>query len=219
MNAGLPMSGASDGFKPGAEKRTPDPTAARARAKLPEFGDYELLEEIARGGMGIVYKARQKSLGRLVALKMILSGQLAGEEELKRFRTEAEAAAKLDHPNIVPIYEIGEHEGCPYFTMRLIEGSSLAAKIEAGTRNRADGKRERRRTQKASSPQPSPPEEEREKSIPGPSWAAKVMATVAEAVHHAHQRGVLHRDLKPSNILIGKDGQPCITDFGLAKVL
>jgi eukaryotic-like serine/threonine-protein kinase len=164
------------------------------------FGDYELLGELAHGGMGIVYYARQVSLNRAVALKIIRSGHFAAETEVERFRTEAQAAANLDHPNIVPLYEIGQHDGHHYFSMKLIEGGNLAEWIVARQRrpNYRESTNSQFRNQKSE---------------------IHLLSAVARAAHHAHQRGVLHRDIKPTNILIDAEGQPHLTDFGLAKLL
>ncbi len=142
-------------------------------------------EEIARGGMGVVYRARQISLNREVAVKMLLHGVLAGDNAIARFKAEATAVANLRHPNIVAIHEIGEHQGQHFFSMEFVTGRTLAEKVRDG-------------------PLPA-------------KLAATYLQRVAEAVHYAHEHGVLHRDLKPSNVLVDENDQPRVTDFGLAK--
>ena len=163
-----------------------DAPVATFKLDLPcQIGDYELKEELGRGGMGVVFKATQISLKREVALKMLLRGRLASEADAARFRQEAESVARLDHPGVVPVHEFGELDGRPFFSMKYVEGETLQQMLQDG---------------------PLPPR-----------YTARVLAAVARAVHYAHERGVLHRDLKPSNILIDRDGNPHVTDFGLAR--
>ncbi|MBI3417970.1 MAG: DUF1513 domain-containing protein [Verrucomicrobia bacterium] len=196
---------------------SPENSPPSAASQPRYFGDYELLGEIARGGMGVVYRARQLSLDRPVALKMILAGQFATPALVQRFHTEAEAAARLDHPHIVPIYEIGEHLGRHYYSMKLIEGGSLAGRISNG---------EFQNLKKSRGPKTEPGEalqrisaSSKNRHSPELRPSAFIISKVARAVHYAHQRGVLHRDLKPTNILIDDTGEPHLTDFGLAKLL
>ncbi len=168
------------------------PSAAPApanpvRTGRPSIPGYDILGKLGEGGMGVVYKARQQGLNRLVALKMIVGGSQARGDLLARFRVEAEAVARLRHPNILQIYDIGEVDGLPFVSLELLEGGDLDDRL-AGT------------------PQPG-------------RSGAELMATLARAVHAAHQAGIIHRDLKPANILFTQEGLPKITDFGLAKRL
>jgi len=161
---------------------------------MPEHvGEYEILGELGRGGMGVVYKARHTQLRRVVALKMLWGGEFARESYRARFRAEAEAVARLQHPNIVQIFDIGEWHtsstGPPiaYFTLEYVEGGSLNTRL--------DGKPQAHGT------------------------AVELLLTLAWAVHYAHGQGVVHRDLKPSNVLLTADGRPKLCDFGVAKML
>ncbi len=170
----------------------PSPAEPAARETVGEvfpqrFGGYDLLERVGQGGMGIVYRARQISLDRIVAVKVLPQGALAIKEQVLRFRTEAAAAGSLQHPNIVAIHEVGLWEDRHYLVMDFVEGQTLAELARGGPLRR-------RR-------------------------AARYVQQIAEAVHHAHEHGILHRDLKPSNVLIDAGDQPRITDFGLAKRL
>jgi serine/threonine protein kinase/WD40 repeat protein len=169
------------------------------RTDQASVGDFELLQELGRGGMGIVFRARQKSLNRTVALKMLLSGRFVAPELLKRFQVEAEAAAILDHPNIVPVFEVGETNGIPFYCMKYLDGSNLAQQLSQWDISKPELIKTEIRA--------------REIRI------AAILRTLAKAIHYAHQRGILHRDLKPSNVLIDSAGEPHITDFGLAKLV
>lgn len=166
--------------------------------ELSDDFDYELLERIGRGGMGVVYRARQRSLDRIVALKMIAVGDSASQGALARFRREAEMAAKLDHPNIVSIIEVGEFRADPFLVMRLVEGDDLASRMPDLA---------------------LPSEAKGADAYQAQTEIVRLIATVARAVDFAHTRGVLHRDLKPSNILLDQEGRPHLTDFGIAKSL
>jgi WD40 repeat protein/tRNA A-37 threonylcarbamoyl transferase component Bud32 len=165
-------------------------SALAGRSAMPrQVGDYEILEEVGRGGMGVVFRARHRQLHRVVALKMLLEA-FAASEERARFAAEAEAVARLHHPNIVQIYDVGEYTvqgrlSLPFLALEFVDGNNLAA--------HAAGRPQR------------------------PRQAASWVETLARAMHYAHSQGIIHRDLKPSNVLLTADGQPKICDFGVAK--
>lgn len=183
--------------EPPSVSGTQPTTAVKAgkRFDIPQLlGDYELLEELGRGGMGIVYRARQRSVNRLVALKVIRPDRLASmtkatkQKIIERFRTEAEAAARITHDNLVTVYEVGCEADCHFFSMRYVEGTSLSEKTR---KNPADNRQ-----------------------------AAEWIEPVCRAVDAVHRNGILHRDLKPQNILLeSSTGRTLLADFGLAKLI
>jgi tRNA A-37 threonylcarbamoyl transferase component Bud32 len=164
--------------------------AARPSEAPARLGDFRILREIGRGGMGVVYEAEQISLKRRVALKVLRFGAVADDEVLQRFRREAETVARLHHTNIVPTFAVGSEQDVHYYAMQLIEGKSLAGVIEEGQRGTG---------------------------LPSPADVARWGLHAAEALAYAHQRGIIHRDIKPSNLLIDTEGVLWLTDFGLAK--
>jgi tetratricopeptide (TPR) repeat protein/tRNA A-37 threonylcarbamoyl transferase component Bud32 len=203
-------TGGAPAFTPPVDSSQAATAGAGERALFRPFQpsnppDYEIVGELGQGGMGVVYQANQKSLHRRVALKMLRAGAHANADLRARFHVEAETLASLQHPNIVQIYEVGEHQGCPFMAMEFVEGGALSHYLRG-------------------QPQPA-------------RAAAELVATLARAMHAAHQRGIVHRDLKPANILLAtrsdKSGEPParptqrawqqaipkITDFGLAKRL
>lgn len=227
------------------------------------LGDFNVLREIGRGGMGIVYEAEQLSLGRRVALKVLPFAAVLGETQLQRFKNEARAAATLNHPNIVAVYAVGCHRGMHFFAMQLINGESLASILDE---LRVSKRAEREHSTPASKTSSSwcllqneavsgevnpelhsaatgpvatndknistPPARDTEGAAAGPTaidpaylnsksycrTVARLGVQAAEALHHAHENGVIHRDVKPGNLMLDKDGKLWITDFGLAQL-
>jgi tRNA A-37 threonylcarbamoyl transferase component Bud32 len=159
--------------------------AAAAIVAGQRIGEYEVIGELGRGGMGVVYKARHQQLNRVVALKMILSGKHTGSEGVQRFIAEARAVARLQHPGIVQLFDIGEHEGKPYFSLEYVAGNDLRRALNGETRDARS--------------------------------SAILVEKLCVAMQYAHDNGILHRDLKPANVLMEEDGNPKITDFGLAR--
>jgi serine/threonine protein kinase/tetratricopeptide (TPR) repeat protein len=216
----------------------------RVHAAPGQIGDYRILREIGRGGMGVVYEALQESLGRRVALKVLPLCGAADSKSLERFRGEARAAARLHHTNIVPIFEVGQEQGFSFIAMQFIQGQGLDALVtEQRTRS---GERRQNVVQNISdSGEPLPSQSASARDALGhgenasstasdgpPNWpsmsqadprryfrsVAQMGVQVAEALEYAHRRGVIHRDIKPSNLLLDASGVVWITDFGLAKI-
>jgi eukaryotic-like serine/threonine-protein kinase len=212
----------------------------QSQPALIQLGDYRIVREIGRGGMGIVYEAVEEALGRRVALKLLPGASTAKPDQLLRFRREARAAARLEHPHIVPVYGIGQDDGQHYIAMQFVVGYGLdrvIAELKRQDQKSPDGTpvAVRRESGESSSADPSGVQSQ-ERSIEttialaGDSTAsgagssdfyrnvARIAAEAAEALHYAHTQRIIHRDIKPSNLLLDVDGRTWVTDFGLAKL-
>jgi serine/threonine protein kinase len=227
----------------------PSRTGRPEAEPIPEsecLGDFRIIREIGRGGMGVVYEAEQMSLGRRVALKVLPLAAALDARQLQRFQVEAHAAACLHHTNIVPIHAVGCERGVPYYAMQLIEGRSLAELIQETRRldglapadaSRPEDSRVRSLVEEVRSGRTAADKGQTSetKEIPDPrpssrtprpssgtrhyiQMVARLGIQAAEALEHAHQRGVLHRDIKPANLLLDSQGTLWVTDFGLARL-
>jgi serine/threonine protein kinase len=186
------------------------------------LGDFRIVREISRGGMGVVYEAVQMSLGRRVALKVLPFAAALDDKQLQRFQNEAQAAAQLHHTNIVPVYAVGHERGVHYYAMQLIDGQNLADLI----RGMASGGRQPPVASEQGTDVPRSPgtvavaELSTQRASGSAAFyrtAARLVAQAAEALEHAHQYGVIHRDIKPANLLVDARGNVWVTDFGLAQ--
>ena len=200
------------------------------QVELPDrFGDFRIVRELGRGGMGIVFEALQESLGRLVAHKVLATHAQLDEVRRSRFVREAQAAARLHHTNIVPVFGVGEQEGMPYYVMQLIRGEGLHTIAHRWRRERdqlADsaGSTVEFGRLETSPELPKPTAPESIEPAPGPAygnWAfiAEIGMQAADALHYAHKQGVLHRDVKPANLILDPAGRVWVADFGLAKLI
>ena len=188
------------------------PGPATLPIELGHLGDFRLVREVSRGGMGVVYEAVQVSLGRRVALKVLPNAAALDPRHLQRFEVEAHAAASLNHPHIVPVFATGSAGGIPYYAMQFIDGCDLAWVIrESRLSTLAATEAER--------PEPNTPTPLSTQGASHAREVARLAWQAAKALDHAHANDVLHRDIKPSNLLIDQEGELWITDFGLARVL
>ncbi|MFO0808020.1 MAG: serine/threonine-protein kinase [Gemmataceae bacterium] len=188
------------------------------------LGDFQLVREIGRGGMGVVYEALQLSLNRRVAVKVLPTAAALDDRQLQRFKNEAQSAAQLHHPNIVPVYGVGCDRGVHYYAMQYIEGESLAelirsmrSEVERGHAPRSPAARETPAAQTTGGPAALVTQRSQGDSRYFQS-VARLVEQAARALHHAHERGVIHRDVKPANLLLDARGILWVADFGLAQV-
>src|SRR5262249_23105258 len=231
-------------LKPATGDLTGPACPARDGSSIERLGEYRILREVGRGGMGVVYEAEQESLGRRVALKVLPPHALLSGTYLERFRREARAAARLHHTNIVPVFGVGEVDGVHFYAMQFIPGEPLDKVLQDLCRLRRGGPN----PELSGSIAPSlltgqfvPPggadtvgQRAPASAMPTDAWptptlsggpasseyhrsVARIGVQVAEALAHAHKQGILHRDIKPSNLLLDAQGRVWITDFGLAK--